>query len=174
MSVLSKKTVYTSKYFKIIQKVIERNGNTFTKDIIERNASVLIIAYTRDEIYLESQYRDALEKVNLEIVQGTVETGDDPLETAKRELLEEAGLVAKTWKKIAEWDLTAILDIKHYVYAATDLETKEQQLEVDEKIEIMKMPFENVLKKIETGEMTIASHIAALLLFDRLRKEGKL
>jgi len=174
MSVLSKKTVYTSKYFKVIQKEISRNGKTFTKDIIERNSSVIIIAYTQDEIYLESQYRDSFERKNLEVVQGTVLEGDDPFETAKRELKEEVGLTAKTWKKLAQWEISAILNSKQYIFAATDLEQKEQHLEIDEEIEIMKMPLEKVLDKIDNGELTTASHIAALLMFDRMRKEGKL
>jgi len=135
---------------------------------------VIIIPYTDDEIYLESQYRDALGKINLEAVQGTIATGDDPLQTAKRELEEETGLVARKWKKLAQWDLSAILDAKQYIFAATDFEQKEQHLEFDEEIEIMKMPRTTILDKIETGELTTASHIAALLLFDRLRREGKI
>jgi ADP-ribose pyrophosphatase len=174
MSVLSRKTVFTSKKFNVIQHVIKRNGKTFTKEIIERRSVIVVIPYTDKEIYIQSQYRDALEKVTLEVVQGTIEEGDDPEETAKRELREEAGLVAKTWKKLAVWDVNAMMNMKMYVFAATDLEEKEQKLEFDEDIEIMKMPLGKVLEKIENGEMTIGSHIAAILLFDRLKKEGKL
>lgn len=174
MSVLSRKTVFTSKKFTVVQHVIQRKGKTFTKEIIKRRSVIVVIPYTGDEMYIQSQYRDGLEKVTLEIVQGTIEEGDDPLQTAKRELHEEAGLVAKTWKKLAVWDVNAFMNMKMYVFAATDLEQKEQKLEFDEEIEIMKMPLENVLEKIDNGEMTIGSHIAAILLFDRVRKEGKL
>ena len=74
----------------------------------------------------------------------------------------------------AEWDLSAIITMKMHVFAATDLEEKEQKLEFDEEIEIIKLPLEKILQKIDDGEITIASNIAALLLFQRLRKEGKL
>jgi hypothetical protein len=47
-------------------------------------------------------------------------------------------------------------------------------LEDDEEIEMVKMPFEDIIKKIENGEMTATSHIAALFLFKKLREEGKL
>jgi len=173
MKLLSTKTVFSSKYFKVNQNVIERNGKKFTKDFVERNPVVLIIPYTADEVYLESQFRDALGKMNLEIVAGTIEVGGDPLETAKRELKEEAGLIAKTWKKIAEWQLSPNMQAKIHVFAATDLETGEQQLDFDEEITIIKMPLQKALKNIETGEMITASHIAALLLFERLVKERK-
>lgn len=169
----STKTVFTSKNFTIVQKVIERNNKTFTKDIIERKSNVLIIPYTENEMYIEEQYRDALEKVTFEIVQGTIETNEDLLESAKRELHEETGLVAKKWTKLADWDLSAVMKMKLYVFAATDLEQGKQQLDFDEEIKITKLPIEEVLAKIEKGEMITASHIAAILLFDRLRKEGK-
>ncbi len=172
--ILSTKTVYTSRYFKVLQKLIKRNGKTFTKDIIHRNASVLIIPYVNNEIYIESNYRDALEKMNLEIVQGTIEEGDDPFETAKRELQEEVGLTAKKWDKLAVWNLAGNMDITLHLFAATDLEEGEQQLDFEEDIEIQKIPLEKILGKIENGEFTTATHIAALLLFDKLRKEGKL
>src|SRR5579863_6374429 len=129
MKILSSKTVFTSKYFKVNQKIIERNGKTFTKDFIEKNPTVLVIPYTStNEIYIESQFRASLERIVLEVVAGNIETGDDPLESAKRELKEEAGLTAKKWKKIAEWNLSANMYSKIHVFAATDLEEGEQKL----------------------------------------------
>jgi ADP-ribose pyrophosphatase len=175
MKILSTKTIFTSKYFKINQKVIERNGKTFTKDFIERNPVVMIIPYTKDnEVYIESQFRDALNRMSFELVAGNIEGSDDPLESAKRELKEEAGLSAKTWKKLYEWDLSASMNAKIHLFAATDLEESEQHLDADEEITVLKMPLVDALKKVEDGEMVTASHLAALLLFDRLRKEGKL
>jgi len=175
MKTLSEKTVFTSRYFKILQKVVENNGKTFTKDFIEKNPTVVVIPYTeKNEIYLESQYRSIFEKVILELVAGNMEIGEDPLETAKRELLEEAGLIAKKWKKLSFWNLTANMQSDIHVFAATDLEQGEQKLDSDEEITIMKLPLDEALQKIENGEITIAYHIAALLLFDRLQKEGRL
>ena len=175
MKVLSSKTVYKSKYFKIEQRVIERNGKTYTKDFLVRNEVVLIIPYTAtNELYMESQFRDALQGLSFEVVAGTIEAGDDPLETAKRELSEEAGLTAKTWNKIAFWDLSANMEAKIHVYAATDLEEGKQHLDDDEEIKILKLPLEKVLEKIYNGEMTTASQIATLFLFKKLREEGKL
>ena len=118
--------------------------------------------------------RDALNRMSLELVAGTIEKDGDPLETAKRELREESGFTAKNWKKLYEWDLSANMNAKVHLFAATDLEPGKQKLDFDEEIEIIKLPIEKVLEKIENAEITAASHIAAILLFDRLRKEGKL
>lgn len=174
MKILSTNIIFASKYFKVNQKRIERHGKTFTKDFIERNPTVLILPYTANDIYIESQYRDAFGHTSLEVVGGTIEEGDDPLVTAQRELREETGLVAKTWKKLYEWNLSANMLAKIYIFAATDLVEGEQHLDSDEEITLLKLPVVEVIKKIEDGEITVTSHIAALLLFDRLQKGGKL
>lgn len=174
MKILSTNTVFSSRYFTIERNVIERNGKTFTKDFIQRTPTVFIIPYTNDEIYLELQYRDAYKKELIEIVAGKIESNDTPLEAAKRELREEAGLTASKWEKIADWDLSANMQSKIHVYVATDLIEHKQNLDEDEQIEIIKMPINKIIDKIEKGEITIASNIAALLLFAELKKGGKL
>jgi ADP-ribose pyrophosphatase len=175
MKILSTQIVFTSKYFKVRRNHIERDGKEFTKEIIERNATVIILPYTENnDVYIESQFRDALGKKIFEMVGGTIEEGGDPLETAKRELLEETGLSAKNWKKLAEWNLSPNINAKIYFYAATELQEGKQQTDIDEEITVLKMPFAEVLKKIETEEIYIAAHISAFLLFDRWQKEGKL
>lgn len=175
MKILATKILFTAKNFQVKRHEIERNGKTFIKDFIDRNPVVLIIPYTKNnEVYIESQFRDALEGITLEVVSGNMEGSDDPLENAKRELAEETGLRAKTWTKIAEWDLSVNMYAKLHVFAATDLEEGKKELDDDEEIEVLKMPLEKVIEKIDNGKITGASHIAALYLFKKLREEGKL
>src|SRR5258708_5398052 len=150
MSIRTTKTVHTSKYFKVVQKEIERNGKNFTKDFIEKNAIVVIIPYTKEyEIYMEWQFRDVFEKHILETVAGTIEGDDDPLTTAKRELEEEAGLTAKTWKKIAEWETSSSMQGAIHLFASTDLTKGKQQLDDDEEIQITRVPLAELLDKID-------------------------
>ena len=173
--VLSQKTVFQSKYFRVDQAVIERNGKTITKDLIIRNETAIILPITpENEIYLVSQYRDALKNVALEVVAGTIEAGDDPLESAKRELAEETGLAAKAWKKIATINLSANLVSTAHVFLAQDLTQNEAHPDDDEEIEVLKIPFEEAVKKVMTGEIAIASNMAAILMLDKLQKKGKI
>src|SRR5215210_224506 len=68
------------------------NGKTFTKEVVEHNASVGIIPITNnDEIVLIKQYRHAVNEYLIEIPAGKMENEENPIEAAKRELEEETG-----------------------------------------------------------------------------------
>ncbi len=173
--ILSKKTVYQSKFFQVNQVEIERNGNVFKKDIIERTSSVMVLPLTENnEIYLLSQYRDALQKVIVELVAGNMDLTKSPLDNAKRELEEEGGFVAKTWKQIATFNMSANLVGELHIFVAKDLEKTHTNPDLDEEIEVIKMPLEEALEKVATGEIRVSSNVASLFLLDKLRREGKI
>jgi ADP-ribose pyrophosphatase len=174
--IIAKKEVFKSRHFSIDHITVGKNGKTFEKDLIERIPIVLVLPYTKDnEVYLELQYRDAFEKKILEVVAGSMDHPDEePLTAAKRELKEETGLSAATWKPLGTWELSVNMKAKIHVFLATDLTEGQAHLDEDEIIEVVKMPLNEALIKIETGEIMAASHIALLLLFDKLRKEGKI
>jgi ADP-ribose pyrophosphatase len=172
---LSEKEIYKSKYFRINQVEIQRNGKTFTKDIIERNSSVMVLPITEDnEIYILSQYRDALQKVVLELIAGNMDNNSSPLENAKRELEEEGGLIAKDWKQIATFNMSANLVGELFIFVAKDLVQTQRHPDDDEQIDVLKMPLSEALEKVVKGEIRISSNVASLLLVDKLIKEGKL
>lgn len=175
MKITSKKELLKSRYFRVTQEIIEHDGRTLTREFVERTPIVLIIPFTQNnEIYMESQFRVAFGRRNLEVVAGHIEEGDTPIETAKKELLEEAGFTAKTWHHLAEWEASVNMRAKMYLFAATDLTKGEANPEEDEDITIVKMQLNEILAKIEEGEFVTANHIAAILLFKKMREEGKL
>lgn len=173
--IISKQDMFASKFFKVSRMELEKDGKTRTKDFIERTPFVLVVPLTaHDEIYMVSQYRDALRKVSLEIVAGQMDPDEDPLEAAKRELQEEAGLSAKTWKKVATLHVSANMIGQSHVFVATDLTEGETNFDEDEDIETVKMPFKEAINKVLSGEIDVASNIAALLLVDKMKGEGKI
>jgi len=174
--VLSSKTVFQSKYFHVDRVKIERDGKSFEKDIIEATSAVWIIPYTENgEIYLASEYRDTFGKTILDCFGGKLEPGDDPLIAAKRELEEEAGLKGETWHHAATWEAAAIMKKKMYVFFVTGLEkTGRQHLDEDEEIETVKFTIAEALGKIDNGEVPVGLDVAAILLFDKFKREGKL
>lgn len=172
--ILSKETVFKSKYFKIENRTIEENGKTFNKDYVIKTRAVYIIPLDENgEIYFAKQFRSALEKTTLELFAGHMQEGEDPLEAAKRELSEESGLIAKNWKHLARWNVSASMVAVIDIFVATELTKGELSQEEDENVETIKLDLNSALERIENGEIDTTPHVAAILLFDRLKKEGK-
>lgn len=174
--VLSKKIVFKSKFFQVNHVVVERDGKKFEKDFVYRNPVVFILPLTENnEIYLLSQYRDAYEKRLLEVVAGTIENvEDDPLAVAKKELSEETGLTAQKWTYLRTLNLSVNMNADIHVFLAEDLQIGEAHADDDEDIIVIKMPLEEAVNKVISGEINTGSHMGVLLLLDALRKEGKL
>ncbi len=172
--IVATEPAFKSKYFKIEKVTIERKGKTFTEDILSRTPTVIILPVNeKDEIYLVSQYRDSMQERLLEVVAGHMEKGESPLEAAKKELKEETGLSAKTWKQLSTLYVSANMNAVAHIFYATDLTEGKQDLDEDEDIKIIKIPFQKALKKIDNGEIRVSSNIASLLLLDRWRKEAE-
>ncbi|HUQ85154.1 MAG TPA: NUDIX hydrolase [Candidatus Limnocylindrales bacterium] len=171
--IISSQSAFKSKYFEIDKVTIERNGKKFTKDILSRTPTVIILPVNaKDEIYLVSQFRDSMQERLLEVVAGHMEVGETPLIAAKKELHEETGLTAKTWKQLSTFYVSANMNAVVHIFYATDLTEGKQSLDEDEDIEIVKLPFEEALKKIDKYEIKVSSNIASLLLLDRWRREA--
>ena len=172
---LSEKIVFQSRYFCVKQVELERDGKKLTRETVERDPIIVVLPYTQNyEVYLEKQYRIAHKKDLLEVVAGHIEINDEVLFSAKKELVEETGLSAKKWKQVATWQIGTNMKQTMHIFFATDLTQGKTQLDEDEIIETVKMPFEEALQKITTGEISVGFHVATLLLFDKLKREGKL
>lgn len=175
MKIRSKEEVYTAKYFHIDRIAFERKRKSYVKDFIVRSPTVYILPIEPNgDIHMLLQHRDAFNKTILEIVAGTMEDGGYPLESAKRELHEETGLTAKTWKQIATWELSVNMNSPIYLFVATDLQKGEAHPDGDEEIQNITMPFSDVLDKIASGEIIAAPHVAALLLYKQLKDGGSI
>jgi ADP-ribose pyrophosphatase len=171
--ILSTKNSFKSRYFQVDKVTIERDGKTFTKDIVSRTPTVIILPINdKDEIYLVSQYRDSMQETLLEVVAGHMESGESELEAAQNELKEEVGLTAKTWRQLSSFYVSANMNAVVHIFYATDLTEGKQELDSDEDIEIIKVPFNKALKMIDDGIIKVSSNIAALLLLDRWRREA--
>jgi len=173
--IISKKTIFKSKYFQIENRIIEENGKKFSKDYVIKTPAVFIIPINdNDEIYFARQYRSALEKTTLELFAGHMQPGEEPLDAAKRELREESGFSAKSWKHLATFDISANMVAQIDIFVAKELTGGDLNQEEDENITTIKLDLDSALNKIESGEIDTAPHVAAILLFNKLKKEGKI
>ncbi len=125
--------------------------------------------------YLVGQYRFALDQYSWEIPEGGSPVDADPLEGAKRELLEETGLKASNWQKLLSMHLSnSVSDEYAIVYLASGLTQHEAEPEETEQLRIKKIPFEQAWRMVESGEITDSMSVAAIIKIKLLLAEGKL
>jgi ADP-ribose pyrophosphatase len=137
-------------------------------ECIRHPGGALAVPLTQDrKLAIVRQYRFATQGRLLEFPAGTIESGETPESTVEREIQEEVGYKATTWKKIGEFFLApGYSDEIIYAFLATDLEQLPQHLEQDEDedIEVILMTPEEVEQAILMGDMTDAKSIAAFTL----------
>jgi 8-oxo-dGTP pyrophosphatase MutT (NUDIX family) len=141
-----------------------------------KNRAIGVVAMDENlNIWLVGQYRFPIDQYSWEIPEGGGLVGVDPLEGAKRELLEETGLVAKTWVPMLKMHLSnSVSDELAIVYLATDLTQHTAEPEETEQLQIKKLPFETVFEMVENELITDSMTVAAVYKIKLLLLEGKL
>ena len=141
-----------------------------------KNIAVGIIPLDKDwNTWLVGQYRFPLDQYSWEIPEGGGRMDLDPLEEAKRELLEETGLIAREWTKILTMFLSnSVSDEQAVIYLARDLEQVSSQPEETEQLVIKKLPFGDVVQMVEAGQITDSMSVAAIQQIQLLIYQDKL
>ena len=123
--------------------------------------------------YIVGQYRFPTDKYSWEIPEGGCPINIQPLEGAKRELLEETGLIANSWEKILEMDISnSVTDEHAIVFLAYDLEQHKPSPEDTEQLEVRKIPFEEAYLMVEDGTITDSISVAAILKVKLMIADG--
>jgi ADP-ribose pyrophosphatase len=137
-------------------------------ECIRHPGGALVVPVTADgQLIVLRQYRFSVMRRILEFPAGTVEIGEDPAQTAEREVQEETGYQAAELKKIGEILLApGYSDEVIYVFMATGLEKLEKppQQDEDEDIEVLLMSPEAMEQAIASGELSDAKSISAFML----------
>lgn len=125
-----------------------------------------IVAITPDNnIILKKEYRHCYGEELIEIPAGVLEDGEEPLETAKRELEEETGYVGKKWTYLGKTvESSAKLINYMYIYLAEGCEMKSnQKLDYGEDIEVLRVSLEEAVEMIMSNQIICSSSIGAIL-----------
>lgn len=130
-----------------------------------KNLAIGIVALDgENNIYLVGQFRFPLDQYSWEIPEGGGPLGIDPLESARRELLEETGLKAEKWEKLLEMHLSnSVSDEFGIIYLATQLSQHQSMPEDTEDLTIRKLSFDTAYEMLCSGEITDSLTVAALL-----------
>ena len=119
------------------------DGSEKDREVVRHPGAVVIVAHDGEALYLVTQPREAVgEEALLELPAGKLDVeGEEPLQTAKRELAEEIGKRANEWKPITTfWTSPGLLDEKMHLFLATDLYDDHAETDEDERIEIERVP----------------------------------
>ncbi len=137
------------------------------KEIVRHPGSVAIVAVDRDGLVtLVRQMREPARKQLVELPAGTLEEGEEPLESARRELEEETGLTRGRWRELgAFWTTPGFCTERMHLFAAEDCERGDASPEEDEDVEILRWTRAEVEQRM--GELEDAKTIAGLLLWLR-------
>jgi 8-oxo-dGTP pyrophosphatase MutT (NUDIX family) len=175
---IASKSIYENPWIQLIEfDVINPGGGTgiYGKVHFKNRAVGVMVLDEHNNTYLVGQYRYTIGEYSWEIPEGGGPVGTDPLDSAKRELLEETGLVAKQWNLLLEMHLSnSVSDELAILYLATDLSQYQAEPEETEQLQIKKLPFEEAYQMVMDGEIKDSMSVAAIQKTKLLFLEGKL
>ena len=146
------------------------DGGTADREIVVHPGAVAVIAHDDEHVYLVRQPREPVgEPALLELPAGKLDVeGESPLETAKRELVEEIGVEAAEWRELKRiYTSPGFAREEVWIYLATGLREVDHEPDPDERIEVVRWPLAGLDRAIE--ECADSKTLIGLLLFQRTR-----
>ena len=147
------------------------DGNEATREFVVHPGAALIVPVHADgRLVLERQFRYPLQQVILEFPAGKIDVGETPLATAQRELIEEVGYAAATWRRLGTiHPQVGYSDEGIELFEARDLTHVGAQLDEGEFLDVVLMTERELLAAVDAGLITDGKTLAALLLWQRRR-----
>lgn len=151
--------------------VLLPDGGESTREYIVHPGAVVIIAILDDgRLLFERQYRYPVGRVFLELPAGKIDPGEDIAVTARRELLEETGHEASTWRHLGVMHpCIGYSDERIEIFLARGLQhVSAQKLDHGEFLDVLAMPLTDALDAVRRGELTDAKTITALFWAEKI------
>jgi 8-oxo-dGTP pyrophosphatase MutT (NUDIX family) len=166
---ISQETTYENAWIKVEHhEVLNPAGNTgiYGKVHFKNTAISIVPIDSAGFTYLVGQYRYTLNEYSWEVPEGgcSIESGESTLDAAKRELLEETGLVASEWTQLGEVYLSnSVSDEKAVMYVAQNLVQQQACPEETEQLKIRRLPLGEAIEMAKNGSITDALSVLTLL-----------
>ncbi|MDD6807329.1 MAG: NUDIX hydrolase [Oscillospiraceae bacterium] len=152
----SSEVIYDGKIIKVeVDRVELPNGREAIREVVRHNGGVALLPITdENEIIFVKQFRYPYEEELLEIPAGKLEPNEDSYNAGIRELKEETGAVASEISFLGMmYPSSGYCAEKIYIYSAEGLTFHEQNLDEDEFLNVIKIPFEKALEMVLNGEI---------------------
>ncbi len=153
------------------------NGKIVNREVVEHPGGVAVLPLDdQGNITMVRQYRYPGQQLMLEIPAGKLEPGEDPADCGRRELHEEVGFTAGRYELLCTMDPSpGYCAEKLHLYLARQLTYIGLQPDDDEFLDIVKLPFADVVAQVCRGELSDAKTALAVLLTQaKLREEAAL
>jgi ADP-ribose pyrophosphatase len=177
-TVLSTEDVYNGRIIALrVDEVAMPGGGRAKREVVEHHGAVAIVALDEDDqVTLIHQYRHPLGRRIWELPAGLIDhLGEDPLESARRELVEEVGLAARDWSVLVDVAVSpGFTDEAVRVYLATGLTVVDRELLGDEEADLVarKVPLDEAVRMVLAGEIVNGATVGGLLAAQAVRTAG--
>ena len=163
----SSRPIYDNPWIEVVEhEVINPAGNPgiYGKVHFKNLAIAILPVDDHGYTWLVGQYRYPLGRYSWELPEGGGPHSEDPLAAAKRELQEETGLTAASWRPILEMDISnSVTDERSISYLAETITAGKANPEDTEELVVKRLPFAEVLAMALNGAITDALSIATIL-----------
>ncbi len=172
---LDDRLMYEGDYLKLHRATVQLpNGATSYREYLKHPGAVMIMPlFENGDVLLERQYRYPMRKVFIEFPAGKKDAGEAPLETAKRELLEETGYRAERYTHVTDIHnaLAYCDEVIHFYLAEGLIQAGEQQLDDNEFVQVLRVPLSQLMTWIKNGWVSdVKTQLGAFWLQDYLKQ----
>ena len=167
---INTRLIYQGHVIRLITEELSYGGRRLVRETVQHPGAVVILPVLSDNrIVFVRQYRHAVRRYLLELPAGTRDhKGESPATTARRELEEETGWVAKRFKRLVTfYAAPGVLSEQMILYLATGLRHTKARPEPDECVEPVLLSLPQALAKLRSGHICDAKTIIGVLLLAR-------
>lgn len=169
--IISEEQAWHGKFLDVRSAQVELpNGRVTSRDLVRHPGAAAVVALTETgKIVLVRQYRTAIDRVTVEIPAGKLDPGEDPLDCAKRELLEETGFSAGRIQYLTTIATTpGFCDEVIHVYMATGLTFNGANPDDDEFVNVDLVPLAELIDAVLDGKIEDAKTVVGALACDAI------